>query len=352
MLHHINTDDQIPRALSCAQFRLFVLQWHKLPAAVTALILQELDLDERLAAARVCQTWTEAAALATSSINWQELSASQLPGLQLWLQQRGQQLTSLELDITGRAVNAVLQLPELSQLCKLMLVGCKLQLPSGACRQRTSSPAALMPHLTSLQLGGFLLSTSSTLLQLTRVTSLRSLKLGGRSGWAIRITHKWHDRPKRLSQALCAVLQHNTQLTRLHVWGLVLEDAALAALSSLQQLQDCRVGICDSSSPSTYRSAGILFSFHRSELAGYASPDVLTPLPPSLTSLRVREGRPRDYNPTHNSLPQQLPQLASLRRLCLDNAQFLPSALAGMIKLQRLSLDCCLVGRWWCCLWR
>jgi hypothetical protein len=153
---------------------------------LTAFILQELDLDERLAAAFVCQTWAEAASLATTSLNCIELPAIKLPGLQLWLQQRGQQLTSLELDIAGAAADAVLQLPELHQLCDLMLVGCKLQLPSVGSRQRTwpaaRSCAVPMPHLTSLQLGSFTISSASTILQLTKITSLRSFKLGDQSG--------------------------------------------------------------------------------------------------------------------------------------------------------------------------
>jgi hypothetical protein len=147
------------------------LQWHKLPAAVTALVLQHLPLQGRLAAASVCQTWAEAAALATSSIKRRAVTAQRLPGLQSWLQQHGQQLTGLQLGITGAADNTALQLPELRQLCNLMLVGCKLQLPSVACRQRTRAavrvPLVLLPHLTSLQLRGFVLSTPSTLLQLT-----------------------------------------------------------------------------------------------------------------------------------------------------------------------------------------
>ena len=192
---------------------------------MTALVLQHLPLQDRLAAARVCQTWAEAAALATSSIKLRAVTAQRLPGLQSWVQQHGQQLTSLQLGIKGAADNAVLQLPELRQLCNLVLVGCKLQLPATARRQRTRAaagvPMVLLPHLTSLQLGGFVLSTPSTLLQLTRVTSLRSLKLGERCACnaAIQITPKLQQQPKQLSQALSSVLQHNTQLTQLHVWG-------------------------------------------------------------------------------------------------------------------------------------
>jgi hypothetical protein len=149
---------------------------------MTALILQHLPLQDRLAAARVCQTWAEAAALATSTIKLTALPAPKLQRLQSWLQQHGQQLTCLELDTEGAADNAVLQLPELHQLCSLMLTGCKLQLPSAARRSARSAahaPAALLlPRLTSLHLGGFTVSTLSTLLQLTQVTSLRSLKLG------------------------------------------------------------------------------------------------------------------------------------------------------------------------------
>jgi hypothetical protein len=313
-----------------------LLQWHNLPAAVTALILQHVPLQGRLTAATVCQSWAEAAALATSSIKHRALPAPKLTGLQSWLQQHGQQLTTLELCIKGAPDKAVLQLPELCQLCSLMLAGCKLQLPSMMrTRSAAHAPAALLPHLTGLQLGGFVLSTPSTLWQLTRITSLRSLQLGGHSAssGAIQITPKLQQRPKPISQALSAVLQHNTQLTQLHVWGLILEDSALAAVSGLQRLQDCCVSFCDSCSSEGYPG----FS-----PAGSTSPNLLAALPSSLTSLHVREGRRRyGPDPPHISLPRQLPQLTALRRLHIDSAQFFPSALAGMTKLQHLHLNWC-----------
>jgi hypothetical protein len=154
------------------------------------------------------------------------------------------------------------------------------------------------------------------------------LKLNG-----IQITAKLQQRPQQLSQALSAVLQCNTQLTRLHVRGLVLEDAALGTLSSLQQLQECWVGICDSC---------IQGSWSNSEGAGSTSANLLSGLPPSLTYLSIDEGRKSyDNAATHVTLPWQLPQLTRLQRLELDKARFCPSALARMNQLQHLRLDTC-----------
>jgi hypothetical protein len=293
--------------------------------------MQHVPLQDRLASARVCQTWREAAALATSSIQRIGLSAPKLPGLQSWLQQHGQQLTSLDLVVTAVADSTVLQLPELRQLHSLGLSGCKLQLQSAAHRQRTRSaarsPVVLLPHLTSLVLKGFVLSTSSTLLQLTRVTTLHSLELCG-----VQITLKLQQRPKQLSQALSAVLQCNMQLTRLHVRGLVLEDTALAAVSGLQRLQDCCLGICDSRLCGSWTNS----------VTGNTSPGLLSGLPPSLTSLCVKEGRDEyDSVATHATLPRHLPQLTALKQLELESARFCPAALAAMNGLQQLRLDSC-----------
>ena len=298
---------------------------------MTALILQHVPLKDRLASARVCKTWAEAAALATSSIKRSALSGAKLPGLQSWLQQHGRHLTSLELSVHA-ARNTVLQLPDLRQLRSLELACCQLQLQSVAHRQRTRSaarsPVVLLPHLTALELGCFVLSTPSTLLQLTRVTTLRSLKLDG-----IEITAKLQQRPKQLSHALSAVLQCNTQLTQLHVSGLVLEDAALGALSSLQQLQECWVGVCDGRVQGSWRAC---------EGAGSTSANLLSGLPPSLTSLSIDEGRPSfDGTMTHVTLPRQLLQLTRLQQVMLDKARFCPSALASMTQLQQLHLDTC-----------
>jgi hypothetical protein len=302
---------------------------------MTALILQHLPLQDRLAAARVCQTWAEAAALATSTIKLTALPAPKLQRLQSWLQQHGQQLTCLELDTEGAADNAVLQLPELHQLCSLMLTGCKLQLPSAARRSARSAahaPAALLlPRLTSLHLGGFTVSTLSTLLQLTQVTSLRSLKLGApyTSKAEISLTPKLQQQPKPISQALSTVLQHNTQLTQLNVWGLIFEDSTLAAVSSLQRLQDCCVGIKDFDA---------LLSCFEPASTGLSG-DLLRGLPASLTSLHVRDCRFSDA--TRITLPRQPPQLTALKQLKLQNARIYPSALTAMLQLQELRLICC-----------
>jgi hypothetical protein len=162
------------------------------------------------------------------------------------------------------------------------------------------------------------------------------LKLGERCTCtaAIQITPKLQQQPKQLSHALSSVLQHNTQLTQLHVWGLVLEDSALAAVSSLQRLQDCCLGICDSCLPGSETRSD--------SAAGSTSANLLSGLPPSLTSLVVYEGREHyEGDAAHSRLPRQLRQLTALRQLQLNNARFHPSALSAMAQLQRLHLDCC-----------
>lgn len=94
------------------------------------------------------------------------------------------------------------------------------------------------------------------------------------------------------------------------------------------------MGICDSCLPGS--------ELRSDPPAGSTSANLLSGLPPSLTSLVVYEGRQHyEGDATHSSLPRQLPQLTALRQLQLNNARFYPSALSSMAQLQRLHLDCC-----------
>lgn len=343
-VHHPIT--QTPKHGTCC-FPLRSQAAH-LPAPVLALILQHVDLHERLGSSALVDTsWAEAANLATDSIEVNSVSADDVPALQSWLTKNSKQLMSLQLHQPEGQSRLKLTCADLQQLTTLSLQGGlvpHLQLPDSSTnspkqkkRRRSSTgrrasggagaaaPAAavhasaVLPHLKELQLHSCTLHSTTTLLQLTSLSAVTSLDLDGLS-MASRFTHP----VELLSKGVAALLQNLPGLQQLRLGELQLDDSVVPSISNLHTVQH--------------------FSFNAE--GPVSTGKLLQALPASLTHLSFADSRDDKTWPLQN-VPSQLLQLSGLLQLRLQYAHFHPSALCGMTQLQHLQLEDCVILPTW-----
>lgn len=305
-----------------------------LPATVLPQILQHVPLQQRLRdCAQVCQAWAAAAAMATTNISLADLTAEKLPSLQAWIEQHGQGLVSLELGVS----QAELQLPcpKLLQLTRLHLTACEpcLQLPTsssscmvgptpdtGSCGSTSvyASQGVLlpMPRLQSVKIAACLLSSPTTLLQLSSLRSITELRLVD-----IELNSSCEHPLQQVSDALSQVLQQLRNLRCLELSSVETSEAALAPCSAMQHLQDLSVS---RPMPGEHDQPP-------------SDAQVLAHMPSSLTRLRLANCGDRDQP----GMPPDLVQLSHLQQLHVSNSYVDPAALQRMQQLRELCLDEC-----------
>lgn len=316
--------------------------------------------------------------MATTSIK-HGVTPCKLPALQLWLQQYGRDLASLQVDrydaisdsdsdsgdsgdtgCDGGSVDepeevllpsspsldssasapagpsapprGCLALPcaELLQLSALDISGhvLKLQLPSANSKQASkhcsragSAPATavpVLPKLVSLKLGHLDSDSTSVVEQLTQISTLTHLELSN-----ISMNSSFFQPVEELSKAVAKVLQHLPLLQKLAIWHLQLDQAALAPLSSMQHLQDCSL-TCERPLEGAMRSSN--------ELVPY--------LPTTLTNLCLDDGWMYVYV-EREPLTHGLQRLKNLQTLVLSGVNLHPSILANMPQMKSLDFDNC-----------
>lgn len=236
-------------------------------------ILQHVPIHDRLArCALVCCAWAAAASRATTALYTCDKPPA-LPlvvagpqrrkQLQAWLQQWGEQVTSLDLEYTpasdqesDKAPTLLLPAGQLSRLQALQLINFTVDFcaqPSGistrstrrasASRPLTSSgevpaaPGAFLPQLQSLRLDECWMrkSSFSQLGQLTALTSLRLTLISVSRG-----ASRAQLQPRQFEATLESLLQQLQGLRQLvleECVALQQPEVALAPLSTMQRLQ-------------------------------------------------------------------------------------------------------------------
>jgi hypothetical protein len=310
-----------------------------LPEGLTAHILQHVPQQQRLQqCAAVCKAWASAAALATTHVELNRTRGQTISAFDSWLQQHAGQLESLQLSFIGCGDEQLeLQLPvgKLARLQRLELVGIKLLLPGegdSTCSTgedtHTSAAPLLLPSLQHLQLYSVQFSSISSLLQMAGVPGLTSFKIKDISfakpkpvTFCSR-TFCGHDKPamQQLAAALPSLLQQLPRLTVLELPGIPMSEAAMQQIGGMQGLHE--------------------LSLTRAE---HMPPCKLQHLPSSITQLQFAGDRyiigPESGNDP--SLPPQLPQLAGILELDLQECTFTPTVLGAFTRLQKLKLWHC-----------
>jgi hypothetical protein len=314
-----------------------------LPEALTAQILQHVPQQQRLQpCALVCKAWASAAALATAHVELKRTRGQTISAFNSWLQQHAGQLESLQLSyvqgVEDEQLGLQLPLGKLAKLQRLELEGFKILLP-GECDSSSSteedaptSAAPLLPNsLQHLQLYSVQFISISSLLKLAGVPGLTSLKTKDIS-FAKPKPVKFcsgafwgNDKPamQQLAADLPSLLQQLPRLAVLELPGMPMSAAAMQQLGGMQGLHELVL-----------------------TRAEHMPPCKLQHLPSSITQLQFAGDiyiiGPESGNDP--SLPPQLPQLAGLLKLQLQECTFTPTALGAFTRLQELKLrDCTLL---------
>jgi len=277
--------------------------------ALTA-IMQRLELKDRFKCALVCRAWADAAAAAaTRSIN--QKGSFDVSSLQQWLEKHGSQVEVLHLDLYSQTALTALPCPKLP--CPVLR---DLELLVRADKHVAIGCGAWSDIAAATQLTSVSLSWIDTPFQPEAASALTALPHLKQLSW--RSLHSGVK--ENLQTDLCdvsALLQHQTQLTKLELQGVTAE--ALQHLGSLSKLQHLSI-----------KRASVTAEIHPTapqEWDEGSLPDL--PVLSALTSLEWD---------CSEDIPGSLYQLTALRRLKVCEAT--ATALDGLQVMPGLSHLC------------
>lgn len=248
----------------------------QLPTAVLALILRRVPQRQRLKLGLVNSQWAAAARMGTLRIK-SILATARLPNLSAWLQKHGRQLQYLGVSAPPSGLMpGSLQLPcaQLQQLSSLKLYGHMPQLSPGA---SNGTSMLLLPKLVALELHNCTLNSSTTLMQLTAMSSLTSVDIRG-----VNMADRSAQSKAEFSAAVGALFRHLTQLQQARLGGLNADEPTAWCLPSSIRCLVVTDGHADADAAAgaLLAAVGRMRLLETLELSRWQSPSALRHLPP------------------------------------------------------------------------